>query len=306
MRCEGSRPEDRCAGIGDEAAESITDQIAAIRALGWQRIELRDIGGKALADLGDAQVTDVADELRDTGLSVVCLASRIGNWGRPVTAPFEHDLAELETLLDRCAVLNCRRVRVMSYPNDGLPPDEWAARVLDRLTRLARRAERAGVILVHENCAGWAGEDPARMLRLVEQVASPALRLLFDMGNGVPYGYDAYAVLERILPHVEHVHVKDARRTPDGVRYVLPGEGEARVTDCLELLVRSGYPGTFSLEPHLAVRPHTGLYAYEDAADRFVSAGRRLHELVAECGAETVAHPQPQPQPQPQPHGALR
>jgi sugar phosphate isomerase/epimerase len=286
VRCDpGRRPVDLCAGIGDEAAEDLTGQIAVVRALGWHRIELRNVGGTALADLGRAAVEDLADELHRAGLHVVCLDSRIGNWARPVTDPFEKDLAELETLLAQCALLNCPFVRVMSYPDGGLPPGQWSARVIDRLTRLARRAEHAGVTLLHENCAGWAGEDSARMLRLVEEVDSPALRLLFDTGNGVPHGYDAYRVLERVLPHVAHVHVKDARRTAQGVRYVLPGEGEARVTDCLELLLRSGYRGAFSLEPHLAVQPHTGLRSYGDAAARFLGAGRRLGHLLTACGA---------------------
>lgn len=288
MRADGDRPADMCAGIGDEAAEHLAGQIAVIRALGWHRIELRNIDGKALADLGQAELEHLAHELWDAGLVVVCLASRIGNWERPVTAPFDDDLAELETLLTQCVLLNCRYVRVMSYPGGGIPPGEWRASVLDRLTRLARRAEQAGVTLLHENCAGWAAEDPARMLRLVEEVG-PALRLLFDMGNGVPHGYDAYAVLEQILPHVEHVHVKDARRSAQGVRYVLPGDGDARVADCLELLLNSGYHGAFSLEPHLAVQPHTGLRAYGDAAAHFAAAGRRLGELLTACDVRAAA-----------------
>ena len=288
MRADADDPAARCAGIGDEAAEDLTGQIAAVRALGWRRIELRNIDGAAVADLPEARVKDLAGRLRDAGLDVVCLASRIGNWARPVTAPFDDDRAELHALLTRCALLNCRYVRVMSYPNDGLPPRQWAARVLDRLTRLARDAEQAGVTLLHENCAGWAGEDPHRMLRLVEEVGSPALRLLFDTGNGVPYGYDARAVLERIAPHVAHVHVKDARRTAHGVRYVLPGEGDAAVTDCLELLLDSGYRGAFSLEPHLAAQPHTGLRADGDAAAHFVRAGQSLADILARCVARTV------------------
>ncbi|WP_345945219.1 sugar phosphate isomerase/epimerase family protein [Streptomyces albus subsp. chlorinus] len=286
----------RCAGIGDEAATDLEGQIAAVRALGWRRIELRTVDGVALGDLSPARTRDLASRLAGAGLGVVCLDSRIGNWARPVTAPFDADVAELETLLEQCALLDCRFVRVMSYPNDGLPRVEWAATVIDRLSRLARRAEQAGVTLLHENCAGWAGESPARMLRLLDEVGSPALRLLFDTGNGVPYGYDARAVLERTLPYVEHVHIKDAVEdvrpsgptTGERVRYVLPGDGRAGVADCLRTLLDTGYRGAFSLEPHLAVQPHTGRRDDDHAARLFVAAGRRLGTLLAQAGEATL------------------
>ncbi|UNS99838.1 sugar phosphate isomerase/epimerase [Streptomyces tubbatahanensis] len=273
---------DRCAGIGDEAAPDLAGQIEAVRALGWRRVELRTVGRTALADLAPEAVRDLAHRLRDADLGAVCLASRIGNWARPVTTPFETDLAELETLLDQCAVLECRFVRVMSYPNDGLQPREWAREAIDRLGRLARRAQAVGVTLLHENCAGWAGESATRMLRLLRETDSPALRLLFDTGNGVPHGYDAAALLRQILPYVEHVHIKDARRTAQGAtEYVLPGDGEAQVADCLRTLLESGYRGAFSLEPHLSAQPHAGVDAGTGAARPFVAAGRRLERLLA-------------------------
>ncbi|MGP3924277.1 sugar phosphate isomerase/epimerase family protein [Streptomyces sp. 8N616] len=278
----GAAVASRLAGIGDEAAAGIEGQIAAVRRLNWTALELRTVDGTWLADLTPGAFHSVADRLRDAQIDVVCLASRIGNWARPVTGAFEDDLAELETLAQRCATLRCRYVRIMSYPNDGLAEAEWAQRVIDRVSRLAARAEQAGITLVHENCAGWAGESAERMVRLVEAVGSPALRLLFDTGNGVPHGYDACGLLERILPYVTHVHIKDAARTPHGTAYTLPGEGQARVAECLRLLLGSGYSGALSLEPHLATQPHAGLRVRDgDATALFVRAGQRLRTLLA-------------------------
>ncbi|MER6691812.1 TIM barrel protein [Streptomyces minutiscleroticus] len=275
-----SFPAHRLAGIGDEAAAGLDGQIAALARLGWPGIELRTVDGVPVAELGPRRSREVADRLRAAGLRTVALASRIGNWARPVTAPFADDLAELDALTDQCALLGCRYVRIMSYPGDGLPEAEWAGRVLDRVACLTARAERAGLTLLHENCAGWAGADPARMLRLVREAGSPALRLLFDTGNGLAYGYDAHEVLRRVLPYVAHVHVKDGVRTADGVTYTLPGDGRAGVADCLRTLLDGGYEGAFSLEPHLAARPHEGLRAAGGAAEPFVRAGQRLRALL--------------------------
>jgi sugar phosphate isomerase/epimerase len=271
----------RLAGIGDEAGTSLAEQIEAHRRLGWSEIELRNVDGVALADLTDAAFDHLVEELDQAGLRVVCVDSRIANWARPITGDFGIDIDELEQLGKRCAALGTRYVRVMSYPNDGLEDTEWGARARLRLGLLAAQAESVGLVLVHENCAGWAGTDAAKARRLVTEVNSPALRLLFDIGNGIAYGYKAYDMLSVLLPWVEHVHVKDARPVDGEAVYTLPGEGDCRVADCMQLLLDNGYTGTWTIEPHIQVRPHEGLSEVgEDGLAAYVEYGRALERLV--------------------------
>ena len=245
------------AGIGDEAAPDLSGQLAAVGELGWKRLELRTIGGLPIARLDEAAFARSAERIRAAGVTVVCVASKIGDWSRPVTGDFALDLAELAALGRRCAVLGTRLVRVMSYPSGGLPEAEWGSRARGRLRELARRAEDAGLLLAHENCAGWAGDRAERMLDLVTGIDSPALRLLFDTGNGVAHGYPSAPTLAAVIQHVAHVHIKDAVTGPAGrVGFVLPGTGEAQVAECLHLLLAHGYTGALSIEPHLYLRPH--------------------------------------------------
>ncbi|MBH5334933.1 sugar phosphate isomerase/epimerase [Streptomyces pactum] len=272
----------RLAGIGDEAGAPLAAQITALTTLGWDTVELRSVDGVALADLGEVGFERMVRELAAAGLSVTCVDSRIANWARPVTGDFADDLRELEILAARCARLGTNRVRVMSYPNDGLPEARWRVEVLARMTELTARAEDAGLVLLHENCAGWAGTRADRMLELLGHVDSPALRLLFDIGNGVAYGYQAADLLPDIAPYIAHVHVKDAVGTPDDVRYTLPGRGDCRVAEVLSRLLDHGYTGVWSIEPHLDVRPHEGVAADGDAVTAaFVAYGRELERLVA-------------------------
>ncbi|MGW3659755.1 sugar phosphate isomerase/epimerase family protein [Streptomyces sp. NPDC005151] len=279
----------RLSGIGDEAAPGLDRQIAAITRLGWDCVELRSVDGVALADLDEASFATVAGRLGDAGLGVVCVDSRIGNWARAINTPFAEDLAELDCLTERCATLGTRYVRVMSYPNAGLPEAVWESEVLERMRRLAARAGDAGLILVHENCAGWASRDPARMLRLLD-AAGPALRLLFDVGNGIAYGYEAFGLLPHIAPYVAHVHIKDGTGDTAAQHYSLPGDGVCRVADSVRLLLDHGYTGTFSIEPHLNIRPHEGWSEPSgDYVDQFVAYGRRLEELVSGLDAAGTA-----------------
>jgi sugar phosphate isomerase/epimerase len=238
------------AGIGDEAGISLHTQLGALARLGWNWIELRSVDGTAIADLNDRAFNQLVEVLATRGLNVAGVASRIGNWSRPITGAFDRDLDELAILTRRCAALGTRYIRVMSYLNAGLDEHEWGRRVVYRIRELASRAEQADLVLLHENCTGWAATNVEHMLALLDAVGSPALRLLFDTGNGVAYGYDAYGMLADIVTHVAHVHIKDAAGTGNPV-YTLPGAGQARVVDCLRLLLRSGYTGVWSIEPHL-------------------------------------------------------
>ncbi|MFC0598363.1 sugar phosphate isomerase/epimerase family protein [Streptomyces palmae] len=271
----------RLSGIGDEAGAPLATQIAALTALGWDTVELRTVDGTALADLDEAAFERTAAELAAAGLGVTCVDSRIANWARPITGDFELDLRELEILATRCARLGTDRIRVMSYPNDGLPQDRWRAEVLARMTELAARAEDAGLVLLHENCAGWAGTRADRMLELLDRVASPALKLLYDVGNGVAYGYDAYDLLPEIAPHIAHVHIKDATGTAEDVRYTLPGHGVCRVSDALRLLLDHGYTGVWSIEPHINVRPHESIaLSGDEVLGAFIAYGQELERLA--------------------------
>ena len=268
--------DDVLAGITDEAAHDLATQVEVLTELGWTAIELRTIDRLAVAELTDGQFAAAAEVLADRGLRVICLASRIGNWSRPVTSDFEQDLAELDVLARRARSIGTRYLRIMSYPNDGLSDPDWRTAVATRITALTRGAEAGGVTLLHENCSGWAGTSAERMLELLDEVASPALKLLFDTGNGVAHGYDGVDLLGDIVGHVEHVHVKDA----DADGFTIPGEGAARVADCVKLLRANGYRGAFSLEPHLAVRPHEPGGLAADAVPSFLAAGRAMADLL--------------------------
>lgn len=243
-------------GIADEAAAPIESQIRCHRALGWQHMELRSVDGIALAALPEARRASVCAALREARFAVPVLASQIGNWNTSIAQPFAADVAELDILLEIAAELGSSMIRVMSYPNAGLSDTAWSAEVLVRLRRLSAQAARQGVSLIHENCAGWGGQSAAHTLRLVAGVGHENFKLLFDVGNGLSYGYAALDFLRQVWPHVAHVHLKDGRGSGKQVSYTLPGEGDAGVAQCVQFLHEHGYRGSYVIEPHLNLIPH--------------------------------------------------
>ncbi|MFF0148820.1 hypothetical protein [Amycolatopsis sulphurea] len=71
--------------------------------------------------------------------------------------------------------------------NDGSAEPEWRREVHARITLLAEDAEWAGLVLLHENCTGWAGTNAERTLELLA-AAVPSVQVLFDTGNGITHG----------------------------------------------------------------------------------------------------------------------
>ncbi|MEU9576660.1 sugar phosphate isomerase/epimerase family protein [Streptomyces chilikensis] len=273
---------DRLCGIGDEAASDLTGQLAIHHELGMNVIELRTVDGSGLHELAPGDVADVARRTIVTGLRVPVVDTPIGSWSTTVATGIDGELAVLERSARAAALLGCDRLRVMSYPNDGRPEREWRREALRRMRLLAREAERLGVTLLHENCQGWGGRSAAHTLRMLEEVGSSRLRLLFDTGNGLAYGYDSVPFLRQVLPWVEHVHIKDGVVRPDGTaEFTLPGEGTADVAECVRLLEEYGYRGHYSLEPHLAHIPHLGVAGDPVAlADGYRAYTRRFAALL--------------------------
>lgn len=279
-------------GIADEASPALRRQIEAHRELGWRHIELRNIEGKNATDLPDAAMDAVASALEKAGLRVSCFASQLANWARPIDSDFEKDTSELARAIPRMRRLGVPWIRCMSYPNASPPLDDgaWRREVVRRMKALCAMAEEGGVTLVHENCNGWGGQSPQHTLDLLADVGSSRLRLVFDTGNPIPYGQDAWEYYQAVREHIVYVHVKDyrlpERGAPKGAKEqaVFPGEGAGSVRRILADLLRRGYDGGVSIEPHITSVIHLQQEASdpEVAYRTYVEYGRRLERLVEE------------------------
>ena len=274
-------------GIGDEAGASIEAQIRAHQALGWTHLELRLVNDQNVAGaLPDAEFDATVRALETHGMQVAGFASAIGNWSRPIGGDFDLDRTELRRAIPRMQRLGTRFIRIMSWTGEGVPTSEWRRRAIDRCRELAAIAEDGGVVLTHENCVGWGGLSARHMLELEQAVDSPAFKLLYDIGNVISHGYDPASFFDAIRGQFAYVHVKDARRNPEGGRsqdYVYCGDGDALLEPILRTLVREdGYDGVVSIEPHVAAIVHEpGRRVSEAQKQRsYLAYGRKFDALM--------------------------
>ncbi|MBI2423636.1 MAG: sugar phosphate isomerase/epimerase [Candidatus Hydrogenedentes bacterium] len=281
-------------GISDEAGKSLATQIQAHQELGWKHIELRMVDGHNITQLPASDFARTHDEIQAADLQVSCFGSAIANWARPITCDAQIDIDDLQQAIPRMHQMKTQLIRVMSYPNakdHPLSETAWRRESIRRIKELARIAEDNGIILAHENCSGWGGLSAENGNILLGEVDSPALKVVYDTGNPVTYGQNAWEYYQAVCKDIVYVHVKDAKANPHGEeQYCLCGDGDGYVRETLQDLLINGYTGGVSIEPHLAAVIHTGQKADTEGHlyESYTAYGRRLMELVHEAKASMV------------------
>jgi sugar phosphate isomerase/epimerase len=278
-------------GFADEAASDIEGQIKATRTLGWTCIEARNVNGKNLHDLADADFDAVCAKLQAAGVTINCFGSAIANWGKKIDEPFDSSLAEARRAIPRMQTLGTRLIRIMSF---AVRPeaDQMEAERFRRLRELQTMFTGEGLTPVHENCMNYGGMSWEHTLKLIDNV--PGLKLVFDTGNPIftddrrqppPYPkQSAWEFYEHVRDHIAYVHIKDGTwdTRENKAVFTFPGEGHGDIPRIVADLKARGYDGGFSIEPHLAVVAHDPTITSPDSIRfaNYVEYGRRFMAIV--------------------------
>ena len=133
----------------------------------------------------------------------------------------------------------------------GGKPDQWDAvrdRMALRLADWAKVGEATKTVLTIKPHVGGALHTPAGGLWLVEQVASPWLKLVYDFSHYRLRRMDLKESLTTLLPHTAFIHIKDAQGAADKFQFLLPGEGDIDYAAYFALLKQAGWQGSIVVE----------------------------------------------------------
>jgi sugar phosphate isomerase/epimerase len=243
-------------GFIDEISPDFTEQCRVAAGLGLTYVEVRSAWGVNILDLKPEQLTVMKETLASHGLHVSSIGSPIGKIF--VDEDFPPHLDRMRHAADVAHLFDAPYVRIFSFfLRPGANPADHRDEVIDRMRALARVAEDADLILLHENEKEIYGDVPSRCLDIVRSVGSPHLRLAWDPANFVQVGVrpytDGYAALR---PHLEYVQIKDALAADGTV--VTAGKGDGELARTIRALRHDGFDGFFSLEPHLSTGTATG------------------------------------------------
>jgi hydroxypyruvate isomerase len=197
---------------------------------------------------GDKDLPAIAERARRLGLRC---AGLVGSAGGPLVDP-----ARREDFLRglRESVAAARTVgatTLIATTGQALPDVERArqhASVVDGLRAAAPIAADAGVVLVLEplntrvDHAGYYLDTTAEGLQIVDEVGSPAVKLLFDAYHAAVMGEQIAAEVRAHAARIGHVHVADAPG-----RHEL-GSGQLDYRGFFDALAASGYEGYVGLE----------------------------------------------------------
>jgi sugar phosphate isomerase/epimerase len=244
--------------FADEISPDPREQINVLRSCGVRHIELRSILQTNVLDLTDLQVAELKSLLDQNGFRLSAIGSPIGKVR--IDQPFEPHLQRFGRALELCQVFGTPNVRLFSYyPAEGATAADWPKwrnEVLARMSEKVRRAEKAGVRLLHENEHRIYGDSPERVVDLFTQIKSPAFRAVYDPANYVFCGYDPWEGWQRTKDLTAHFHVKD---WVAGAQHgSLAGEGQGRIPEVMADAVGRQYDGFATLEPHLLGGGPTG------------------------------------------------
>jgi sugar phosphate isomerase/epimerase len=298
-------------GFADEASPLIDIQIKATKELGWENIESRNIEGKNITDISDEKFEEVFGKLQDADVKINCFGSAVANWAKQPRSEedFQLSIEELKRALPRMERLGCKMIRGMSFAvaKDEQPDSPELEKIIfNKVEYLAKMCEDAGVVYLHENCMNYGGMSYEHTLRLIENVKSPAFKLVFDTGNPVfthrrigkaPYALqNAYEFYANVKEFIHYVHIKDGIATWDKgqgerpeIKFTYAGEGAGFVRQIVQDLLKNGYDGGFSMEPHLAVVHHESDQQTTDEDIRYnnyIEYGKRFMQLVKEVSEQ--------------------
>ncbi|MHA3771230.1 sugar phosphate isomerase/epimerase family protein [Verrucomicrobiota bacterium sgz303538] len=169
----------------------------------------------------------------------------------------------------------------------GGKPAEWnslKAQMADRLRSWAETAANSKVVVALKAHVGSAVNSPDRLLWLLQQVNSPAIKVAYDYSHFELADIPLAESLKALLPHTRFIHVKDTLGDPQKFQFLLPGEGRTDYEAYFQLLQEAGYRGPVVVEVSAQVFNKPGYDPVAAAEKCYAALTNALHKAGVSQG----------------------
>ncbi len=240
----------------------------------------------------------VKRQARDLDLRIGCLTPYVTELNSPDEATRLRDIGRIRAAIEVASDLECSRMRIYGGTLvEATPMNEVAPRwsyLVDSLATLGSSASTHGVVLCVENHFNTMTVSATETARLVAEVGSPGVGILYDQANlAFTHREDFEEAIRIQAPWIRHVHVKDlefidpnrelstgAVASIDKSRRVhmsrMIGDGILDRSSIVAALRAVGYDGSYSLEYEYRWNPE---YLPEPVVG-FPESAKRLRTLV--------------------------
>jgi sugar phosphate isomerase/epimerase len=254
--------------ITDEFGQDFEQICTTATELGVSALEVRTIWDKNIADMSDAEVSEIDKLAKASGLQIVSVASPVFKCTLPDGGDIDHRFEQdafhsahtfedqpriLQRSLAIAHVLGSPIVRVFSFWRT-VNPKQTTKRVVEALRGAAEMAAPMGIKIGLENEHACNIATDAEAAEVLAAIDHPNLGLVWDPANAYVAGEIPFPDGYNCLPHerILHVHAKDGAIAPgsDRVMWSELGKGHVDWQGQLAALAQHGYPGLISLETH--------------------------------------------------------
>lgn len=236
-------------GFADEIDPSLDKQIEVIKKLGISHIEMRGVDGKGLVEYPLDEVKKIKEKLDANGIKLSAIGSPIGKI--QITDAFEEHFELFKHTVEIAKIMETPYIRMFSFfMPEGEEPEKYKEEVFRRMGMFVEYAKQQNVVLLHENEKEIYGDVAVRCKEILDEFACDHFHAVFDFANFVQCKQDTKEAYEMLKPYISYIHIKDA--VWESGKVVPAGYGDGNVKEILADLIKNGYEGVFSLEPHLA------------------------------------------------------
>jgi L-ribulose-5-phosphate 3-epimerase len=255
--------------------------IAEAAAAGFQAIEIRvDPKGELSLSSTVADADRVAKIAKAKGVAISSLWALTPSSPSLVSASLEvrqQALALARKAIELAPALGCDAILAVPgvlgrAATFEVTHDEAWKRATEGFRELLPLAAAARVTLTPENVWSKFLVSPLDMRAFVDQFKSPFVKVHFDTGNIMQYGYPEDWILT--LGHrIHRIHFKDFKLGARGVQgqFTPLLEGDVNWKSVINCLVKIGYSGPLTVEAGPAIEHSGYLLRLSQAMDRILS-----------------------------------
>ena len=244
--------------ITDEISQDLSQALKIMQRFELEGVELRSVWEKNPHEWDKEQLNQIKSKIAAAGMQTCCLAAPVFKCKLGNEAEYQQHLNILERSMEVANELGANLVRGFTFWDNGRF-DEALPEIVEKIGATESLLQKNGITLVIESDPATAANSSQRLERVLQQIASPNIKALWDPGNNLyvpdaeqpfPEGY------ERLKSYIGHIHVKDVSHDPlSGAAEACSfGKGEVGFANVFTRLKADQYNGWLSLETHYRIR----------------------------------------------------
>lgn len=235
----------------DSLRQPFKQALKTAAQLGANAVEINARDHVRPSSLSGTALRQLRKMLEDLRLEVSAVAFPTRR-GYHVTDDLEPRVEATKAAMDMAYALGSRVVtnhvgHVVAPVDDPESPEDPTQSILrDALTDIGRHGQHCGAFLA----ARTGGEEAATIAGLIESLPTGFLMADFDPGNFIVNGFSASEALQRLVPHIVHVHARDGvRDLARGRGLEVPlGQGTVDWCELFAVLQQQRYAGFLTVE----------------------------------------------------------